>query len=254
MREDLYEHLYRVEDRHWWYAGKRRIAEAMLRRFLRPAGAPNGDAAPRPRVADIGCGCGAMLQQLRARYDVVGVDPSPHAREFCARRGIEVALGSLPDQLPLAPSSFDAVLLLDVVEHLDDDEASIRASAELLKPGGVMVCTSPAYQWLWTDWDVQHHHRRRYTLDQFRALFLRAGLRIELASYANTALFPLAATARLAGRLVGRVGAGEMRIPPAPVNATLRTLFASERGVHGRLQLPFGLSVLVVARRGGCDE
>jgi SAM-dependent methyltransferase len=254
MQEHIYEHLYQVEDRHWWYIAKRLLVEAMLQRFLRPSDTDDGNCLPRPRVADIGCGCGAMLQQLRDHYDVVGVDPSPQAREFCARRGIEVAIGSLPNGLTLARSSFDAVLLLDVVEHLDDDDASVRASAQLLKPGGIMVSTSPAYQWLWSDWDVQHHHRRRYTLEQFRALFTRAGLRIELSSYANTALFPLAATARLAGRFFGRRGAGEMRVPPAPVNAVLRTLFASERGVLGRLQLPFGLSVIVVARRGesGC--
>lgn len=256
MRQDLYEHLFHVEDRHWWYAGKRQIIEAMLDRFL-PA-RPNGldipcppHGSPRPRVADLGCGCGAMLQQLRGRFDVVGVDPSPQAREFCARRGIEVAVGGLPDDLPFPEGAFDAVLLLDVLEHLDDDMASVRAAARLLKPAGILVCTSPAYQWLWSSWDERHHHRRRYTLEQFRGLFVAAGLKVELASYANTALFPLAALARLGGRLTGRGGAGEMRVPPTPLNAALRTAFASERGVQGRLPLPFGLSVLAVARRTG---
>lgn len=254
MREDLYEHLFNVEDRHWWFAGKRRLVEAMLDRFLRPQEQRNGGSRElrerrRPTVADLGCGCGAMLQQLRGRYDVVGVDPSPQARDFCARRGITVAVGGLPNDLPLPGDSFDAVLLLDVLEHLDDDDASVRSAARLLKPGGILVCTSPAYQWLWSRWDEVHHHRRRYTLDEFRRLFVVAGLEVELASYANTALFPLAAMARVIGRLSKRTGTGEMRIPPAPINAMMRVSFASERRVLGRLQLPFGLSVLTVARR-----
>jgi SAM-dependent methyltransferase len=246
MREDLYEHLYRVEDRHWWYVGKRQIVDALLTRFLPPT--TNG---ARPRVADLGCGCGAMLVHLKDRYDVLGVDPSPQAREFCAQRGVEVSLGHLPDGIDLPAESFDAVLLLDVLEHLEDDFASARGAARLLKPGGVMICTSPAYQWLWSDWDQKHYHKRRYSLAGFVRLFTEAGLSVESASYANTALFPLAATARLTSRLIGRRGAGETRVPIAPVNATFRGVFASERHVHGRLKLPFGLSVLAVARKGG---
>src|SRR5690349_10951775 len=118
MRDDVYSEMFRIEDAHWWYVSKQEIVLDLLRRYL-PAPA-NGE---RPRVADLGCGCGAMLNRMKDRYDAVGVDGSPHAIEFSAKRGIRVDLGSLPDGISLPKSSYDAVLLLDVLEHLQDDVA-----------------------------------------------------------------------------------------------------------------------------------
>jgi SAM-dependent methyltransferase len=249
MDDSVYREMFDLEDRHWWFVAKRAIVAKLLARYLPAAG------GVRPRVADIGCGCGATIAMLNGTYDVVGVDSAEQAREFCGRRGLRVEIGRLPHEVPLAPGTFDAVLVLDVLEHIDDDVNSARACAALLKPGGVMIATSPAYKWLWGFWDEVHHHKRRYTLGEFRSLMDRgSGLRVEMASYMNTLLFPLAATARVAQKVfTPKNRDATLRIRSRAANAFFRTTFASERHLLGKVKLPFGLSVVTVARRGDGD-
>lgn len=245
MRDDVYEEMFRIEDTHWWYVAKQRIVANLIARY-----ADHGQS-PRLRIADLGCGCGAMLSRLRGEHDVVGVDPSPLAIEFSARRGIAVLQGSFPDQIPLDRDSFDVVLLLDVIEHLQDDRAGVKTAGSLLRRGGVMIITVPAYQWLWSDWDELHHHYRRYNRSMLRSVLRDSQLDIRLLSYANTTLFPLAAVARGVHKLSKRKHeTADMKIPPAPVNAAFRGLYSFERHLLGRLPMPFGLSVVAVARRG----
>jgi 2-polyprenyl-3-methyl-5-hydroxy-6-metoxy-1,4-benzoquinol methylase len=244
MQIDVYRTMFEIEDHHWWYTAKQRIVLSLLDRFLAPQ---NGS---RLRVADLGCGCGAMLARLKDRYDAVGVDGSPHAIEFCAKRGIRAELGQLGGSLSLQNGTFDAVLLLDVLEHLEHDRQTIEQGAALLKPGGIMICTVPAFQWLWSYWDTIHHHYRRYRRRQVGRLFDGLDFRMELLTYANTALFPIAASVRTFQRLCKPSDQHtSMRVPAAPLNWTLRTIYASERHVLGRLPMPFGLSIIAVARK-----
>src|SRR4051794_20202793 len=147
MREELYEEMFRMEQEHWWFVAKHRIVLHLLRKFVRP---PAGGG--KARVADLGCGCGMMLRRLidrcGAEYDAVGMEGAPAAVEFCRQRGVRVEVGELPSNVTMEAGAFDAVLLLDVLEHLDDDAGAVGAAARLLKRGGVMIVTVPAYQWL----------------------------------------------------------------------------------------------------------
>jgi 2-polyprenyl-3-methyl-5-hydroxy-6-metoxy-1,4-benzoquinol methylase len=245
MHEDVYRDMFEVEDRHWWYSGKQRIVRNLLSRYLAPR--TNGEKA---RVADLGCGCGIMLWHLSKDYEVRGVDGSPQAIEFCKQRGVTVAQGQLPGPIGLPEKEFDAVLLLDVIEHLEKDKESVAAAAELLKPGGIMIVTVPAYQWLWSKWDTHHHHYRRYNRSMLKSAMNHSSLNLEMISYYNTWLFPLAATTRIAGNILSKEGeVGPIKVPMAPVNAAFREIFASERALLGRVPLPFGLSLVAVARR-----
>lgn len=241
MEAYLYSDMFKLEQNHWWFAAKHRIVLSMLQRAV-----PIGPA--RPRVADLGCGCGRMLQLLADRYEATGVDASPLAVEFAKERNVQVLQGSLPDDLPLTPGSFDAVLMLDVLEHLDDDVACASAAGKLLKPGGAFLLTVPAYQWLYGPRDVAHHHRRRYTRAQLNSVLSRAGLRVQYCSYYNTILFPLALVQRLVQRMRNDQTAHvTMAVPPGLINATFREIFAAERHLLGRLPLPFGLSLIALA-------
>jgi SAM-dependent methyltransferase len=244
MRDELYEEMFEMEQRHWWFAAKHRIVEHLLARMLPPP--PPGQ---RHKIADLGCGCGMLLYRLKDRYEVVGVDGSPKAIEFCALRDVPVKLGDFPQNIPLEPDTYDAVLLLDVLEHLDRDVETAQAASKLLKPGGILMCTVPAYQWLWSPRDEHHQHFRRYSAQRFRDLMNATQLKLELVSFFNTALFPLAAAARLAAKLRRSDGMKDLRVPPQPINATLATVFASERHLLGRAPLPFGLSLIGVARK-----
>lgn len=250
MRDDVYEEMFRIEDTHWWYVSKQRIVLDLIERYAKSNDRDGGSSNAPLNIADLGCGCGAMLSRLRDEHNVVGVDPSPHAIEFSARRGITVQQGSFPDQIPLPRDAYDAVLLLDVIEHLQDDYAGVKTAAALLKMGGVAIITVPAYQWLWSDWDELHHHFRRYNRPMLRKVLDAANLKVELLSYANSTLFPLAAAARVVHKMrKSKIESADMKVPPTPVNATFRSLYSFERHFLGRLPLPFGLSVVAVARR-----
>jgi SAM-dependent methyltransferase len=187
---------------------------------------------------------------MNADFDAVGVDGSPHAIEFCNRRGVPAQLSRLDSAITLPRESFDAVLLLDVLEHLDDDLGAVETATSLLRSGGIMICTVPAYMWLWSHWDTIHHHYRRYSRSSFRQLLTRPDLRIEVLSYANSALFPVAASVRMYQRMTGvKDDKAAMKVPAAPVNWMLRTVYSNERHLLGRLPIPFGLSVVAVARK-----
>jgi len=246
MDETLYDEIFLLESRHWWFRSKRRIVRALLRRHLARKGG-------RPlRVCDIGCGCGMMLLDLRAAgFEAVGVDSSPRALDYCRRRGVEVVEGTLPDGLPLPPQSVDAALLLDVLEHVEEDAASLRSAVELLRPGGVVIATAPAYQFLWTRRDEFHHHKRRYGLAGFRAVLgAHPQGRIVLASFMNSVLFPMALAERLLRQWFPEKKAATLRLPPRPINWALQTAFASERFPLARgAALPWGLSLVGVVRR-----
>lgn len=249
MRDSVYEEVYHLETRHWWFRARRRIALSLLERFL-GGGPRSGEAV---RVCDIGCGCGMMLCELKAhRYDAVGVDPSDKAVGYCLSRGVTAWKGSLPDDVRLPRQDFDAVLLLDVLEHIDDDRAACVAALAMLKPGGILICTVPAHPWLWTRRDEVCHHRRRYRLRELCTLLGSfPGSRLHVLSYMNTVLFPLALLVRTLSRLTGsRTGEAGLRVPAFGLNRLFEALFALERlPLAWGVPLPFGLSLLGVVRK-----
>ncbi len=255
--------MYRVhaelEESHWWFVGKNRILRHLIKHYGQGAPAPAG---ARGRALDVGCGAGGMLALLQLDYDAVGMDMSPIARVYCEKRGLRAVDGMLPDALPFEPGTFDVVVASEVLEHVDDDRGSAAALCRLLRPGGLLVCTSPAHQWLWSSHDDVNQHKRRYTLGGFESIFEGLPLKRELTSYSMCAMFPLLAVLRLAGRALGvSLGAGQsssaevsIRTPPALVNRTLCALFASERWVLPRMRIPMGSSVISVHRRTGEAE
>ncbi len=241
MDEALYRAFADVEDRHWWFVARRRIVQDVIERGLR--------LFPGASILDIGCGTGGVLASLSGRYDVAGTDMSPLAVDHCRTRGLKkVHCGALAD-MPFRDRPFDLALLLDVIEHVDDDVALLREAGELVKPGGAVVVTVPAYPWMWTHHDEANHHRRRYTATTFRSSLTRAGFQMRSLSYYNTILFPLALVQRMAAGLLHSTKVAGLSVPPAPVNAILRVLFASERLLLRFMRLPFGLSLIAVAER-----
>ena len=244
MKDEIYEKMYRVEERHWWFCAKRTIITNLLRRYL--------PCSPRQRplrLADLGCGCGGMLAELPPGIEGEGLDSSRKAVSFCRARGVTARIGSFPSDIPFERESFDAVIMADVIEHIDDDVAAAAAAARLVRPGGVMIVTVPALPALWSSWDAIHGHKRRYTKGSLAAVLSTTGLTAELISYYNTLLFPFAAAARLLAKALGRKTAGELEVPPRPVNSALRLIFAGERHLLGRVPLPVGLSLVAICRK-----
>jgi SAM-dependent methyltransferase len=231
-----------VEDRHWWYRGRRRVLESVY----------DGLAlAPGARILDAGCGSGRNMVELARRGSVSGVELSEtSARLARERHAGEVVSGSLLE-MPFAEASFDMAVSLDVIEHLDDDLAALRELRRVIVPGGPLLITVPAYQWLWSGHDEINHHHRRYTRRSLQAVAERAGWRQVRTTYFNSLLLPVAIVLRVLDRFNRRATQSslDLWVPPAPVNLALEQPLALEAAViaHGG-RIPAGLSLLAVFR------
>jgi 2-polyprenyl-3-methyl-5-hydroxy-6-metoxy-1,4-benzoquinol methylase len=259
--------LYRLhaerEESYWWWVGKNRIILSMVERYGgRVSGfgvRVSGESEGKPRALDIGCGAGGVLAKLARGFDAIGIDMSPIAREYCAKRGLVALDGSLPDALPVAAKSdsFDVIVMSEVIEHVPEDRRSVETVARLLKPGGVLICTVPAHMWLWSSHDDFNFHQRRYTRRQFGSLFENLpGVTLErmVLSYYQAASLPLIVGARAVEKIWTRLtgkspAAPEVKPLPRPVNWALSKAFEMERHVLPRVQMPWGTSVISVHRR-----
>ena len=238
--DPAYAAVHAEEDRaHWWFRGRRAVILAEMARRL-PAG--------RCRLAELGCGSGGMLEALGRFGEAVGVETDPLLRARAVERGLDVRAGALPDAVPLEAGRWDAVCLFDVLEHVDAEAAALAACRRLLAPGGRLFVTVPAYAWLWSRHDEVLGHRRRYTAGRLRRAAEAAGLAVERLTYFNTLLAPPIMAVRLARAALRRPGHDLDR--PAPwLNRVLAASFAAEAPLLRWISPPFGISILLVARR-----
>jgi SAM-dependent methyltransferase len=228
-----------LDQRHWWYRARREVLAALIRRLAKPPKAA--------RILEIGCGTGhnlAMLGQF-GRVDALELDEE--ARSVAEKRlGREVMSAPLPEIQGVADGHYHLVGAFDVIEHIDDDRAALASIAAKIRPGGKLVMTVPAHQWMWSAHDVVNHHKRRYSRRALRSLVEESPLRLERVGYFNSLLFPVAIAERMASKVRGRDEA-DLKLPPAPLNAALERAFAAERHLIGRLPLPPGWSLFAVA-------
>ena len=243
MNDQEFRLLDQIEADHWWFVGKRLILRAVLEAGVR------GD-----RLLDLGCGTGGVLRDWMDESQCFGIDRNRLALEICARNGFKRLVCGNLTALPFRNESFDAVLLMDVIEHLEDDVAFLRTASELCAPGGRVVVAVPAYQMLWSQHDVTFEHQRRYSAKQLETVLHQSGLELERLTYTNTLLFPIAAVWRLVSY---RLGLGRLAPKhdfwPIPrwLNRLLTGFYLLEARLLERFDLPFGLSILCVARRPG---
>jgi SAM-dependent methyltransferase len=245
MDETLYSLFDATEDTHWWFVARRAIVLALLRPLLPPGS---------PRILDIGCGTGSTLKELEGIGDAVGADISEEAIACCRRRGCRDIRLVQENGLPFAAGEFDAVLSLDVLEHIDDHRAALAEYRRVTKPGGVLLLTVPAYRWLWSVHDDINRHRRRYRRRPLADLLGSVDWKIERLTHFCTYLFPLTAVIRIslkaAARSLHRPEKGvELKIPGQIINRACQSIFAAEAAWLKRWNLPFGSSLMAVCRR-----
>jgi SAM-dependent methyltransferase len=240
MNEAELQQMERLEEDHWWFIGKRLLLHALLFEW-HPAG----------RILDLGCGMGAILREFQASAACFGTDISPYALRVCRSKGVAAVVQADLLAPPFCAGSFDLVVAIDVIEHLDDDVAFLRAAHELLAPGGRLVIVAPAFQLLWSQHDVAFQHRRRYTARSLRAAMERAELDVERVSYLHTLVFPVALVWRLASYRLG-IGRFAPKTDFWPVPAWLNRLLAGAYRIEAwlleRFDLPVGVSVACIAR------
>lgn len=224
---------------YWWY----RVRSELLRVAL-------GDRVGRAgRILDVGSADGPSVGWLAEHGPVVSLDVDP--RGLRPPRGV---CGSVL-RLPFPDEVFGVVTAFDVVEHCEPEDVAVAELARVLRPGGRLLVSMPAYQWAWSDHDVANGHFRRYTRPRAVAALSAAGLRVERATYAFAGVFPFFAAERLARRLAGRVRGSRGRpadvvaVPHVPraVEGLLLGLSGLDRRLLRTWDLPFGSSVLVAA-------
>lgn len=232
------------DEHHWWYRGRRRIVRAELDRLALPRDA---------RLLDAGCGSGRTLDELRDYGAVAGIDLSEDGVAAARARGHDDVRGGRLEALPWEDATFDLVTCLDVIEHTPDDRVTLRELRRVTRPGGCLLVTVPAYQWLWSAHDVVNQHHRRYGRRALRRAAAESGWRIERMTSFNGLLLAPAAAVRLAQRLRGgRIEEHEsdLGVGPAWLNGALEQPLRAEAAWLGRGgTLPAGLSLLAVLRR-----
>jgi SAM-dependent methyltransferase len=242
MSPATFDVMHRVEREHWWFRAKRDIVRSAI-----------VAEATRGVAVDVGCGTGAVLHDLAGLgfAPVLGTDLDAHALTLVAGDvgpGIGLAR-AVAEALPLRSGSVQVLCSLDVVEHLDDDVLALREYLRVLRPGGRLVVTVPAYRWAWSSHDVDLGHRRRYTRPQLESVAAAAGFEIVTSRYFHAWLVPIALLLRKTPlrAVVADKPAESVSMGGPLQNAIGHRLAALDR----RLALPFGLSILLVARRPG---
>jgi SAM-dependent methyltransferase len=241
MDRRVYDRMAEHDSTHWWYRARREVLSDYITRY---AGLPRN-----ARILEIGCGTGHNLPMLARFGEVDAIEIDPAAREIAAKRlGKPVGDAPLPELPGIARGAYDMIAVLDVVEHIEDDVAALKAMADCLKPGGRILIAVPAHPWMWSAHDVVNHHHRRYTKATLEKAITGAGLRSRKMRWMNALLFPLAAAARVAGRITGRDDSDDSP-PPAPVNALFERIFRLERHLVGRVPMTPGVSIVTLAER-----
>src|SRR5580765_6244580 len=254
MQQHTYAIMDEVEGSHWWFVGRRSILESFLKSIEsrlqaasreEPAKAGTQNAV---RILDIGCGTGANLEMLSQFGEAEGVDVSDDALEFCRLKGLNAQKG-LAECLPFDDGTFDLTTALDVVEHLDDDVAGLREMHRVTKKGGFSLIFVPAYMFLWGVQDDVSNHRIRYTKKQIVERLKAAGYMIERATYANWTFFAPILAGRTLMRVTGIKPESENNVNISALNGVFGKLFGAERFWLRNFNFPFGVSIVVVARK-----
>lgn len=244
MQQHTYAIMDRVEDSHWWFVGRRAILESFLEQIIQNP----KSKIQNLRILDIGCGTGANLEMLNRFGGAEGVDVSDDALDFCERKGLTVRKG-LAESLPYEDETFDITTALDVVEHLDDDVAGLKEMHRVTKTGGRSLIFVPAFMWLWGVQDDVSNHRIRYTKRQIVERLEKAGYTVERATYANFTFFAPILGGRTLMRITGVKPDSENNVNVSALNGVFGKLFSAERHWLKRFDFPFGVSIVVTARK-----
>lgn len=245
MKTDEYEKMYRFEEECWWYKSRRELIMDTV------AGIKHLNECKTLKILDVGCGTGLNLKFLERFGEVSGVDMSKDALGFSKSRKNVSLIRSHAEDLPFKHSSFDVVCALDLLEHIKDDVDAVKEFYRVLKSGGYLVLTVPAFMFLWSGHDVAAYHIRRYT----KALLIKklrlCRFSIERCTYWNFILFPAVALIRLINKGNRWTSGSDLRELPDLLNSVLlNSLRLENAAIRREINLPVGVSILCICRKG----
>lgn len=244
MNKAYYLEYYTLERNHWWFRARLNILQLLIGSTIKG----------NKKILNVGAATGATSLMLQQFGEVTSLEYDKDCCEFTSHEtGLEIINGSITE-LPFKTDTFDLVCAFDVIEHVEDHQKAAQELMRTCKPGGLIFCTVPAYQFLWSKHDEVNHHFRRYTLSDFSKLF--AGTRDIYKGYFNFFLFPMIALLRLTDKLLKlnsiRKDAGSdfSIIKNNTLNSIFFTIMNAEKFfIKKRIPLPFGVSILFSAQK-----
>lgn len=257
MDPEFYRRYPRYEQFHWWFRGRRRIIDAVLKRYL-------GSSGPRRwLILDAGCGRGSTFPVLRQFGLPIGVEESWEVLRDLDGQALGKMVQGDVKALPFHDRTFQLITALDVMEHLDNDQTVLDEFHRLCADDGFLLITVPAFGFLWGPQDEISHHHRRYTALDLGNRLRASGFSIVRLTYFNTFLFPFIALIRLSTPLLVAISKripsvrpfSDFEYPPfGPMNRFLGFLFGVEGALVCRWSMPFGVSLLCLARKTRASE
>jgi SAM-dependent methyltransferase len=225
-------------ERHWWWRSREALLLGWVERLHRQA--------PRWRILDVGCGDGLFFSGLQRFGQVDGIEPDIAVIQDPRWRA-QIRIAALGPDFS-SPEEYNLVLLLDVLEHIDDDLTALRAARSVLRSDGHLLLTVPALPWLWSRHDEANEHYRRYSKVGLRRVLNEAGFEVEtIRFFFFWMIAPLLIRCWLAPA-GARVADYDVAIPPTPINRALTLLSRCEHTAGRLVPWPWGSSLLAVAR------
>lgn len=239
MEAQAYQKMAQEQTEHWWFKARREILEQALFSL---------NLTPDSKILEAGCGPGGNLNLLAKFGDVSAVEMDDFARNFARKHtpNLPILKGWLPDNMPFPDKSFDLICLFDVLEHIENDKEALVKLGQLLKEGGKIILSIPAFQWLYGPHDKAHHHFRRYNEKEIRYKAHDAGLKVNYLNFFNSFLFPLVLLSRLMDKLAPNKNSLSARQPSVLSNRFFYRIFRLEKRRVMKKKFMFGASLLVI--------
>lgn len=242
MNKKVYIEMKKIQNNHWWFTARKEIIMDVFKHLCLKKG--------NNKILDAGCGMGVMLNELLNFGDVYGMDMSEVSVNYCKKRlgDNKVFKGKLPDDLPFGSNCFDSILALDLLEHIENDKDAVKSLYSMLKSGGRLLITVPAFQMLWGYNDVVCKHYRRYVKREIVNLCENAGFKIKMCSYYNFWFFiPIWFVRKI--KSLFKVNKDDMGKKIGPLNNICYKIFVSEKKHLRKKGFPFGVSIILVAEK-----
>jgi SAM-dependent methyltransferase len=242
MNNNEYQKLYNFENFYWWHIGRRHIIQSLLSKI---------PLEQNSKILDAGCGTGGNIKILSRFGKVVGIDSSPEAIKFCEKRGFKnVKLGNI-ENTDFSDNSFDLIVALDILEHLNNDVGALKEFHRILKKDGYILTSVPAYQFLWSEHDVALHHKRRYSIKGFNYCLSKANFQTVKKTYAIAFTAPVVFIYRIIQKIfpVFNKKSSNYVILPIPLNNFFIFLLRTEAFLLKYINFPFGISIIHIAKK-----
>jgi SAM-dependent methyltransferase len=241
MNISEYSRMAERERNYWWHAGRLSIIDSWMKKWINPP--------KKAAVLNVGCGTGGTLPVIEKYGHVDNIDVSEEAIKFMREAGYKVRKVT-GTKLPYGDNTFDVVVAFDVLEHIKEHRQALQEWLRVLKKGGAILITVPAYSWLWSDHDASLHHHRRYNKKLISSIVPASGT-IQRISYCIVFSLPLVVGFRFINKLLGRKGDSETSYVNVPhfVNTLFTNLLGIEAKAHKIMTFPAGTSMIIAIRK-----